>query len=102
MNILLIGGTGFMGKALAAWFSRRGNNVVTVGRSSINAVPGIKHFNVAASGWDYIVEALKGEEWTAVDLAYASIPNTSFVDPIKDFSDNLYLVNHHLQFMEKL
>lgn len=103
MNLLLIGGTGFIGSGLAVHFGRNGNHVVTVGRSDINSLPAATHYNVAALGWDSIIKKLQSRsDWVAIDLAYASVPNTSFADPIKDFSDNLYLVNRHLQFMERL
>jgi UDP-glucose 4-epimerase len=103
MNVLLIGGTGFMGSGLANYFNQKGHYVVTVGRSDLHTVPRIKHYNVAAMGWPQIVTELKERaDWIALDLAYTSVPNTSFTDPIKDFSDNLYLVNRHLEFMEAL
>ena len=103
MNILLIGSTGFIGSHLSRFLSVKGYNVYTVSRTPITSPGNENHFNLAVMGWDNILKQLtRLEDWTIIDLAYASVPNTSFTDPIKDFSDNLYLVNKHLGLVKKL
>ena len=103
MNILLIGSTGFIGSHLSNFLSIKGHNVYTVSRSNKTGEDGHNHYNLAILGWDMILQQLSAfEEWIVIDLAYSSVPNTSFTDPIKDFSDNLYLVNKHLDLMKKI
>lgn len=93
-----------MGSALVDFFAANNNSrIVSVSRSNSPATNSDIHYNVAELGWDAIIEALISyKDWIIIDLAYASVPNTSFADPIKDFSDNLYMVNKHLDSIAKL
>jgi UDP-glucose 4-epimerase len=105
MNILLIGGTGFIGSALIRYYSNDGSNtVICIGRRDLEYnVDGLRYFNVNKVEWSVIIEELCSfSNLVIIDLAYTSVPNTSFLDPIQDFSQNLTLVNNHLNVARQL
>lgn len=99
-NICIIGGGGFIGTAVRKYFAAEGFRLYTIGRS-VN-IPTLKHelyFSVAEYSYKQLEELLAMENFTAIiDLAYTSVPNTSYEDPIKDFSENLSNVIRHLEF----
>jgi len=100
MNILLIGGGGFIGSGLSNFFKETGHTI-----SIIDQHPRMvkRHYSLLQLGWDRIIKELqKDKSWIIIDLAYASVPGTSFVDPIKDFTDNLYLINKNLEAVNQL
>lgn len=100
MNIILIGGGGFIGKNLYQYFNIENNRIIVLARQAKSTK---NYYSLPDIGWDKIISMLaKYENWVVIDLAYASVPNTSFADPIKDFSDNLYLINKTLEAMLKL
>jgi UDP-glucose 4-epimerase len=99
-DICIIGGGGFIGTALRRYFAAEGYALHTVGRS-LN-IPLFQHenyYSTAEYSHKQLERLLAGRNFFAViDLAYASVPGTSYEDPVKDFSENLYNVIRHLDF----
>lgn len=87
---LLIGGAGFMGSAFARHLEATGATVVTVGRGA--------SLEDAAKA----LAARDPGHCTVVDFAYTSVPNSSFEDPVGDYSDNLYNLLRHVEFVRSL
>ena len=98
--ILLIGGTGFLGSALRKRLA--GEEIVVAGRAKDVPV-GANERYFAASDLDRLEREFAGRRFAAiVDLAYATVPSTSFEDPVRDFSDNLGSAIRHLELARKL
>ena len=98
--ILLIGGTGFLGSALRKRLA--GEAIVVAGRAEdVPVGPNERYF--AASDLDRLEREFADRRFAAiVDLAYATVPSTSFEDPVRDFSDNLGSAIRHLELARKL
>lgn len=100
--ICLIGGTGFLGRALSRHLREQGARLIVVGRSpSVAAEEGERYLSAGELG------AREGELSSAgvsaiIDLAYATVPSTSFDDPVADFSQNLASVFRHLELARRL
>lgn len=88
---VLIGGRGFMGGAYATHLRRAGHDVLIVGRDD-----GIDE---STRG---LLTSAPGRHCVVVDFAYTSVPNSSFSDPVRDFSDNLHNVLRHVEFAKQL
>jgi len=105
MNILLIGGTGFLGRALIQYFLADDKNfIVSIGRSNLSITSDhFRNYNISITNWDNIITELQEyKNWVIIDLAYSSVPNTSFENPVHDFSENLGLINKHLTYAGKI
>lgn len=90
-TFLLIGGNGFLGSAFADHLCARGIDVLRWGRNgSFDSDP---RLNLLKE---------RGTPIVAVDFAYASVPNSSFDDPVRDFSENLRNVLRHVEFVKDL
>ena len=100
VSICVIGGGGFIGTALRKHFSALGYDIVTIGRSlNVPTLDQEEYFSVAEYSYKQLEEILAAKDFSAViDLAYTSVPNTSYEDPVKDFSENLTNVIRHLEF----
>lgn len=87
---VLIGGAGFMGSAFDSHLRRNGRRTLVIGRGALHD----------EAGRDQLQRTLQqaGQDLVVVDFAYTSVPNTSFDDPIRDYSDNLYNLLRHVQF----
>lgn len=90
-NILVIGGTGYIGRALLARLRSRASRITALGRRAI--IPG-----EAITDVDYVrgnfmdrhtLLPLLDRHDVIVHLAYATVPNTSFDDPLGDLQQNL-------------
>ena len=89
---LIVGGGGFIGQALIMRLLQgKGRRIVVVGRSPAPRYP-------LPSGVLYIagnmqeascMEPLLDRAVEVIDLAYGSVPKTSFEDPLLDVTDNL-------------
>lgn len=92
---VLIGGGGFMGGAYAKFLVAAGLDVRLVLRGALA--------DEAASGalLDSLIESTH-TSFVIVDFAYTSVPNSSFDDPVKDYSENLYNVLRHIDFARRL
>lgn len=91
MKSCLIGGAGFIGSHVARLLVKAGRQVTVLGRSSqpINRLPP----SVIYVSGDYgdravLRQVLEGAD-EVIDLAYATVPQTSFVDPVFDILANL-------------
>lgn len=98
----LIGGTGFLGTALRRRLRDLGRPVVVVGRASNTSLdPGERY--VRDSDLERFVRDGGSEHFEAVvDLAYATVPSTSAVDPVADVTVNLRAVLNHLDAARSL
>jgi UDP-glucose 4-epimerase len=88
---LIIGGTGFIGSNLCLYLVQSGRTVTVLSRTKLNPLVNLKgaNFVVGCFSDKEIITNLVANSDEVVHLAYASTPNMSFNDPIKDLSDNL-------------
>jgi UDP-glucose 4-epimerase len=97
--LLLIGGHGFLGSAYAAHAAAAGREVHRLGRrATTDPGPGDWHWDQAEA----LAVVLAGRSPLLVDLAYATVPSTSFGDPVGDFTANLGAVIRHLEFAQSV
>ncbi len=91
MNCLVIGGGGFIGQWLTKHLLDSGRNVVVLGRRP-DAPQGLDARARYVAG-DYgdpaVLSHLLAETHEVVDLAYATVPKSSFDDPVFDLNMNL-------------
>ena len=86
MRCCVIGGAGFLGSHLVSALRGTGRDVLVVGRSDREAIalpPGVAYLQGDIRNRDFIADALAGTE-ELVDLAYSSVPKTSFENPVQD------------------
>ncbi len=95
---LIIGGAGFLGKNLVIFLLARKVDVVVVGTRETYHPVGNEKYVKSIDEVTQCVGLDRCANLVIVDLAYASVPNTSFEDPINDFSRNLYNIIKHLEF----
>ena len=95
--LILIGGHGFLGAAYAAHAAAAGREVHRVGR---NALAEGSERDWHWGNVDRLAAAMAGRAPAIVDLAYATVPSTSFGDPVADFTANLGAVIRHLDFAQ--
>ena len=91
LPIILIGGNGFLGTAFAAFLAERGHPVATIGRG-----------DWASGKADSLAAAMAGRRPFVIDFAYATVPGSSFADPVGDFTANLGAIIRHLDFARDL
>lgn len=87
----VIGGAGFIGSYLVNELLSSGREVRIVGRrdpSQINLSKKVEYSQGDIRNRDFIVKFLQNVD-EVVDLAYSSVPKTSFENPILDITDNL-------------
>ena len=89
LTTCVIGGSGFIGRAVVTELLAKGRKVIVVGRQIRPAIP-------LPPAVDYVATNSKNALWQAlessqeiIDLAYATVPQTSFQDPINDIVVNL-------------
>jgi UDP-glucose 4-epimerase len=91
LNTLVIGGGGFIGAYLVSALLATGRNVTVLGRRTI---PGyaLEKSAVYING-DFgqrdLIGSLLSEHQEVIHLAYATVPNTSFENPLADLLQNL-------------
>ncbi len=91
MRCCLIGGSGFIGSHLASLLAASGRELTVVGRSAApirKLPPGTKYVS-GDCGDQQLLRKLISQTDEVVDLAYATVPQTSFADPIFDIQANL-------------
>ncbi|MGJ8619038.1 MAG: NAD-dependent epimerase/dehydratase family protein [Methylophilaceae bacterium] len=89
---LLIGGAGFIGSHMIPFLKEAGREVTIVGRSDIkkhHIAPSVEYVQGDFSSLDFIAPLIETHD-EIVLLAYATVPNTSYDDPLVDLKENLY------------
>lgn len=92
---IIIGAKGFIGAAVSGFLKKIGYQVFDVLRGEISGQQ--SDFAFLGNLNDY-----NGKQLVVIDFAYTSVPNSSFKDPIKDYSENLYNVIRHIEFVRQL
>ena len=91
LNTLVIGGAGYIGAHLISQLVATGRQVTVLGRS-------VTHQNNFPEGVAYVagdfaklelISQLLDEHQEVIHLAYATVPNTSFENPLADLLQNL-------------
>jgi UDP-glucose 4-epimerase len=90
---LLVGGGGFIGRAVARQLLRDGERrVLILGRSQFSQTvlpEGVEYVCLPENGRPEFLTALLSACNEVIDFAYASVPKTSFEDPVQDVLGNL-------------
>ena len=89
---LLIGGAGFIGSHMIPYLKQVGREVTIVGRSAVTKQdidPSVKYVQGDFGTLDFIAPLIEAHD-EVVLLAYATVPNTSYDDPLADLKENLY------------
>ena len=90
MKICIIGGGGFIGQWVARRLLARGDSVVVMGRSQRpRGLPAEIGYVMAEYGDDQALGKVMEQTETLIHLAYATVPSTSFSDPIFDLMENV-------------
>lgn len=86
----VIGGSGFIGGHLVQALLDSGRDVAIVGRKSIpdTGIKNLKYYAIDANNLVDLRQVLSSCD-ELVDLAFATVPKTSFSDPIYDLQSNL-------------
>lgn len=103
-SYILFGGDGFIGQHLQQALAGESDQIVIIGRKKRQELPANQLFySVDEHSLDEIAASLSPDkQYRIIDLAYATVPNTSFNDPVKDFSENLQNVINHLEFARNI
>lgn len=92
LTTCVIGGAGFIGRAVVIELLAQGRQVLVVGRESMPtpALPvGVQYMqNPTDDNGAALKQALAAAD-EVIDLAYATVPGTSFQDPVNDILVNL-------------
>lgn len=90
-KILLIGGAGYLGVNLATELLQRGHSVTVLGRKLIPEyiLPIGANYIVGDFYNKVLLESILNDHEEVVHLAYATAPNTYFLDPLADLHQNL-------------
>ncbi len=98
----IIGGGGFLGTALRRRLHESGNRVLVIGRRPIELLLPSERY-VPSSAFADFARDCRGERFAAVvDLAHATVPSASVLDPIADITDNLRFVQAHVEAAQAL
>ena len=87
----VIGGAGFIGTVLVEQLLRTGREVVVIGRRECGQVllpSGAQYLSIDYQDRDRLTKCLSDVD-EIVDLAYATVPQTSYADPVFDILANL-------------
>jgi UDP-glucose 4-epimerase len=88
----VIGGAGFIGRAVVAELLALGRQVVVLGREPVPKplLPaGVRYVHSPAGDGGAALKQVLTEVDEVIDLAYATVPGTSFQDPVNDILVNL-------------
>lgn len=91
MRCCVIGGAGFIGRYLTIELRATGRDVVVLGRRSLQiaSVPDEVDYVSCDYGNRESLKRVLQDCHEVIDLAYATVPQTSFVDPLFDLQANL-------------
>lgn len=87
----VIGGAGFLGSHVVEVLLAKGRQVTVIGRTPIpsRALPkGVRYIPGDYGERGFLLNVLKGVD-EVINLAYSTVPSTSFDDPIRDILNNL-------------
>lgn len=90
-DTLVIGGAGYIGAHLVHKLVDTGRRVTVLGRRTLPAYPlpqGVAYVSGDFAQLD-LISGLLDRHQEVIDLAYASVPNTSFENPLADLLQNL-------------
>jgi len=91
MRCCVIGGSGFIGAYLIHELLESGREVLVIGRRErglLSLPDNVAYLQGDIRNREVITYALKGVD-EVVDLAYSSVPKTSYENPLLDITDNL-------------
>lgn len=90
-NTLVIGGAGYIGSHLTAQLRATGRKVTVLGRrlTSGNELPNGVDYVAGDFGQYDLITSLLDRHQEVIHLAYATVPNTSFENPLADLLQNL-------------
>lgn len=91
MSCCVIGGAGFIGSHLVHALLETGRDVLVIGRREhrlVSLPDKVAYLQGDIRNSGFIAHALRGVD-EIVDLAYSSVPKTSYENPILDITDNL-------------
>lgn len=88
---LVVGGGGFIGARLVPLLLDSGRRVTVLGRSAVpcTALPTGVEYVVGDFGQAELIRPLLAAHGEVVHLAYATVPNTSYDNPLGDMLENL-------------
>ena len=88
---IVIGGSGFIGKHLTKQLIASGREVHVVGRkeSAASTLPEGCRYLCGDYGNAHALREILSPECEVIDLAYSTVPKTSFEDPLYDLTSNL-------------
>lgn len=91
MHCCVIGGSGFIGEHLVRILLDQGKDVTVIGRSRLPSrqLPGQVRYLCGDYGESNFLRSAFNNVNEVVDLAYASVPKTSFEDPFNDLLRNI-------------
>lgn len=90
MKVCILGGGGFIGQWVALQLLARGDSVVVIGRSQRPpGLPAKADYIMAEYGTDKVLAKVMEQVEALIHLAYATVPSTSFSDPIYDLMANV-------------
>ena len=85
----IIGGAGFIGRYLVNSLSLTGREIIVVGRNPVSPFDKtISYLHNEKNSPDFWQKIIKNVD-EVIEMAYSSIPQTSFQDPVRDIFDNL-------------
>lgn len=101
-SVLLIGGAGFIGSHLTDLLAQNGKVLQVLSRGAFTQapLPNVQYIQGDFSD-EKLLEALIESNDEVVNLAYATVPNTSFNDPLLDLNHNLPPVLRLMQLCAK-
>jgi UDP-glucose 4-epimerase len=91
LNTLVIGGGGYIGSHLVPLLCDSGRNVTVLGRNSYPTyeLPNKAKYITGDFGKRNLINELLKAQDEVIHLAYATVPNTSFENPLADLLENL-------------
>lgn len=90
-NTLVIGGAGYIGSHLTSQLLATGRKVTVLGRTvnPANTLPNGVDYVAGDFGKYDLITSLLDKHQEVIHLAYATVPNTSFENPLADLLQNL-------------
>jgi UDP-glucose 4-epimerase len=87
----VIGGTGFIGSHVVDLLCSSAREITVVGRNSHPSRPlprGVRYVSGDYGDKNLLLDVLRGRD-EVIDLAYSTVPKTSFEDPVRDILSHL-------------